>query len=156
MEKTYRFFEAWILKKISDNSTPAAYEDIKKSIGEFRGQKQHGLFSFRKYLNTTVGISLDNFDQMMSHPIRLVVNSCRSHQDQDLGYSIKSVCNKYFDLGIDYSGYVDYDNAVWHSIRSKEPFLIAKPFTTLSGQFLSLAKTLILSENHAIAVRSVV
>ncbi len=156
VEKSYRFFEAWILKQVSENTTPDAYEKIKKAVQEFRAQKQQGLFSFRKYLNSTANVSFDHFDQMLSHPIRLVVNSCRSHQDQDLGYSVKSVCSKYFDLGIDYSGCVDYDNAVWHSIRNKEPFLIAKPFTKLSGQFLALAKHLSPSENHVIGIKAVI
>jgi len=156
VEKTYRFFEAWILKQVSQNMNSGDYEKLKKSVQEFRAQKRNGLFSFRKYLNSTVEVSFDHFDEMLAHPIRLVVNSCRSHQDQDLGFSLKSVCDKYFDLGIDYAGFVDYDNAVWHSIRNKEPFLIAKPFTNLSGQFLSLAKTLSHPENHAIGLKAVI
>ncbi len=156
VEKTYRFFEAWILNKISENSTPEAYLQLKNTVKEFRAQKKKGLFSFRKYLNINAGISFDHFDELLSQPLHLIVNGCRSHQDQDLGFGIKSVCNKYFDLQIDYLGHVDYDNAVWHSIINREPFLIAKPFTKLSAQFLSLAKSLIQSENHAIGYKDVV
>ncbi len=56
---------------------------------------------------------------------------------------MKSVCNKYYDLGIDYVGAIDYDNAVWQSIRSCEHVLVAQPFTVLAGQFLATCKQLI-------------
>jgi flagellar biosynthesis protein FlhG len=158
LEKSYRFMETWILKQISQNSTAESFAQLKEAVKNFRNQKANGHFSFRQYLNASnvsAGVSFDHFDQLSNQPIRLVMNSCRSHLDQNLGYSVKSVCNKFFDLQIDYAGFIDFDNAVWHSIRGREPFLISKPFTALSGQFLSLAKVLSNSEINANVFRAV-
>ena len=69
---------------------------------------------------------------------------------------MKSVCYKYFDLSISYMGAIDFDNAVWHSVRNREPFLVAKPFTSLSGQFLSLSKMLLEIETLPTLLRAVV
>ena len=143
VEKTYRFLESWILFRASENSTKEALLQLKSSLKKFRSEKKTGHFSFRDYLEKAGGFAPDNFAALAEKPIQLLVNSSRSHLDEQLGYSIRSVCKKYYDLPLNYLGYIDYDNAVWHSIRNHEAFLIAKPFTTLSGQFLSLGKSLI-------------
>ncbi|WP_374021191.1 hypothetical protein [Bdellovibrio bacteriovorus] len=89
------------------------------------------------------GFQYDFFEALSSTPVRLIVNSARSQSNADLGHSIKSVCNKYYDLGIDFAGAIDFDNAVWQSIRSREHVLVAQPFTALAGQFLTTCKQLI-------------
>jgi len=155
-EKNYRFLEAWIIHEISENANAEALVHLKKSLKEFRSLKKNGYFSFRKYLSDANGFSPDHFASLQKTPVRLVLNSTRSHQDQQLGFSVKSVCNKFFDLEIDYAGFIDFDNAVWHSIRNREPFLIAKPFTALSGQFLSLSKALCNPEINANVFRAVI
>ncbi|MCX7978519.1 MAG: ATP-binding protein, partial [Bdellovibrionaceae bacterium] len=53
------------------------------------------------------------------------------------------VCDKYYDLKIDYAGSIDFDNAVWQSVRSREPVLLAQPFTPLAGQFLGICKHIV-------------
>jgi flagellar biosynthesis protein FlhG len=156
LEKTYRFLESWIMYEMSLHSTADAFNSLKSALREFRATKKKGHFSFRDYLEKAGGFSFDYFAALESAPLRLIVNGTRSHQDQQLGYSIKSVCKKYFDLPISYLGPIDYDNAVWHSVRSREPFLVAKPFTALSGQFLSLSKSLMEAENSPTLLRAVV
>jgi flagellar biosynthesis protein FlhG len=59
---------------------------------------------------------------------------------------MKSVCNKFYDLSVDYVGSIDYDNAVWQSVKGGEPVLVAQPFTPLAGQFLTACKHLIAPE----------
>ncbi len=58
---------------------------------------------------------------------RLIVNEVRSSEDVKLGFSIQSVCRKYFGFGLDYVGYVNFDDAVWQSIKSRRPLVIAYP-----------------------------
>ena len=74
------------------------------------------------------------------------MNSARSQSNCELGHSIKSVCNKYYDRGLDYIGAIDFDNAVWQSVKSREHVLFAQPFTPLAGQFLTTCKQLIAPE----------
>jgi flagellar biosynthesis protein FlhG len=86
---------------------------------------------------------MDHFEKLSTSPVRLLINTSRSQSNADLGYSMKSVCSKYYDLGLDYLGAIDFDNAVWQSIRNREPVLVSQPFTPLAGQFLSMCKHLI-------------
>jgi len=74
--------------------------------------------------------------------VHMIVNQSRSQQDRDLGFAVQSVCRKFYDLPIHYLGWIDYDNAVWQSVRGRTPVLVDKPFTPLAGQFLSMSKEL--------------
>jgi flagellar biosynthesis protein FlhG len=156
IEKTYRFLESWVYFEVSFQSTPEALRNLKAALQDFRSHKKEGHFSFRDFLAAEKGFSLGFFETLRNSPMKLIVNCSRSHVDQQIGYSIKSVCRKYFDLPVSYIGPVDYDNAVWHSIRNREPFLIAKPFTSLSGQFLSLSRVIIDGENSPTLLRAVI
>ena len=88
--------------------------------------------------------------------MRLIINQSRSRLDQDLGHSIKSVCHKYFNLPVSYLGSIDFDNAVWQSVKSREPFLVGKPFTPLSAQFLAICRQISSANLNATQYKSVV
>lgn len=79
------------------------------------------------------------------HP-KLIMNMVRSHSDMEIGYAVRSVFRKYFGIELDYVGYLDYDNAVWQSIRKKRPFLIEFPSSKLVRSFERISKTLGLDE----------
>lgn len=143
IEKSYRYIESFVCHSLKENASAESFLKIQTALREYRKSHKSGVFSFREYLKTATGFSFDHFEQATSTPIRLIVNSCRSRQDQDLGTSIKSVCRKYFDISVDYLGAIDYDNAVWQSVRNHEPTLVAKPFTPAAGQFLSICRSLI-------------
>lgn len=143
IEKLYRYVESFICHSLKENATSDAFIKIQNAIREYRTSKKTGLFSFRDYLKQSTGFSFDYFNEMEKTPTRLIVNACRSRLDQELGFAIKSVCQKYFDLPVDFLGSLDYDNAVWQSARSKTQVLIDKPFTPVAGQMLSICKTLV-------------
>ncbi|WP_374076305.1 P-loop NTPase [Bdellovibrio bacteriovorus] len=143
IEKTYRFIEAYMCHSLRENSTPDAYGNMISTLRNHRQRTLQKPFSFRSYLKDQTGLHYDFFEALSTTPVRLVMNSSRSQSNCDLGHSIKSVCNKYYDLGIDYLGAIDFDNAVWQSIRAREHVLVAQPFTPLAGQFLATCKQLI-------------
>jgi flagellar biosynthesis protein FlhG len=156
VEKTYRFLESFICYSLRESSTTESYHKLQATLRAYRNSEHKGYFSFRSYLKEAVGFSFDYFEQLNEHPVRLLVNSCRCRQDQDLGHSIKSVCHKYYDLRLDYVGAIDFDNAVWQSVKSREPMLIEKPFTPLAGQFLSVCKHLTNAKSTANLYRAAV
>lgn len=143
IEKTYRFIEAYVCHSLRENSTPDAYGNMISTLRNHRQRTLEKPFSFRSYLKEQTGINYDFFEALSSAPVRLIVNSARSQSNYDLGHSMKSVCNKYYDLGIDYLSSIDFDNAVWQSVRVREHVLLSQPFTPLAGQFLTTCKQLI-------------
>jgi flagellar biosynthesis protein FlhG len=143
IEKNYRFIETFLCYALKENSNAQTYSNLIKTLRDHRQKVLEGPFSFKTFLKENTGIQSTFFDALIAKPLRLIINSSRSQTNMDLGYSIKSVCYKYYDLGIDYMGAIDYDNAVWQSVRNREPVLVAQPFTPLAGQFLTICKHLI-------------
>ncbi|PIS11877.1 MAG: ATP-binding protein [Bdellovibrio sp. CG10_big_fil_rev_8_21_14_0_10_47_8] len=156
VEKNYRFIEAFICQSLRPSFNSDGYEKLVGALKEYRTSQKSGYFSFRNHLKSCMGCDFNFFDDLDQKPIRLIINSSRSRLDQDLGHSIKSVCHKYYDFPVDYVGAVDFDNAVWQSVKTKEPVLIEKPFTPLAGEFLSICKHLTNPNLHANVFRAVI
>lgn len=143
IEKTYRFLESFVCYSLKQDATPDAYTSMISTLRDHRQRTLAKPFSFRSYLKENTGVNYDFFEALSSTPVRLIMNSARSEANVELGHSMKSVCNKYYDLGVDYLGAIDYDNAVWQSMKGQEHVLVAQPFTALAGQFLATCKQLI-------------
>jgi len=62
---------------------------------------------------------------------KLVINQVRTHNSIEIGFSVKSVCKKYFGIDVDYLGYLDYDSSVWQAIRRKRPLMLEFPNSKL-------------------------
>ncbi len=54
----------------------------------------------------------------------LILNQVRSKKDIEIGFSIRSVCQKYFGIRLNYLGYVVYDQDVCHSVRKRRPLVL--------------------------------
>lgn len=73
----------------------------------------------------------------------LIMNQVRSQADIDIGYSIQSICRKYFGIEMPFPGYLDYDQAVWQSVRKRKPLLIEFPNSKLVTNFDRIVHRLI-------------
>lgn len=66
-----------------------------------------------------------------SFEIKLVVNQSRTEIDTDIGFGVRNVCKKYFGFNLDYLGHLEYDSAVWQSVRKKRPLALEFPSSPL-------------------------
>ena len=66
-------------------------------------------------------------ETMRSFRPRIVINDVRSAADVRLGFSVRSVCRKYFGIEAEYLGYVNHDEAVRHSVIGRRPLVDADP-----------------------------
>ncbi|MCP4448642.1 MAG: P-loop NTPase [Myxococcales bacterium] len=57
----------------------------------------------------------------------LVLNFARSKGDMDLGKDIATAATKRFGIVVPYLGHVEYDDAVWVSLRRRRPLLVEHP-----------------------------
>ena len=78
----------------------------------------------------------------------IVVNQVRTQADIDIGYSILSVCKKYFGIDMDYLGYLEYDSSVWQSVRKKRPLLLEFPNSNLVSNFDRIIHRILESKKH--------
>lgn len=80
---------------------------------------------------------------MESMKIQIVLNQVRTMSDVTLGPSIESVCRKYFGIKAQFLGHIDYDNAVWQSLRKKKHLLLEYPHSRIYAQMLGIARNIV-------------
>jgi flagellar biosynthesis protein FlhG len=76
-------------------------------------------------VGSKVRTAINKFD------IKLVVNQARTETDAEVGYGVRNVCKKYFGFNLDYLGKLEYDSAVWQSVRRKKPLATEFPSSPL-------------------------
>ncbi len=64
---------------------------------------------------------------MRSFRPRILVNEVASAEDIKLGFSVRSVCRKFFGIEADYLGYVNRDQAVRDAVLARKPLLEVRP-----------------------------
>ena len=74
---------------------------------------------------------------------RIVVNSVRSAEDIKLGFSVRSVCRRYFGIEADYLGYVNHTEAAIRSVRSGVPLVAQEPRSDAAVYFARIARKLL-------------
>jgi flagellar biosynthesis protein FlhG len=84
-------------------------------------------------LNPEMGTKLQR--EISKFRPQIIMNQIRNQQDIDIGFSIQSVCRRYFGIEIDYVGYLDYDSAVWQSVKKRKPLLMEFPNSRLVNNF---------------------
>lgn len=84
-------------------------------------------------INPEVGMKLKN--EISKFQPQIIMNQIRSQQDIDIGFSIQSVCKRYFGVDMNYVGYLDYDSAVWQSVKKRKPLLMEFPNSRLVNNF---------------------
>jgi flagellar biosynthesis protein FlhG len=84
-------------------------------------------------MNPEAGLKLQR--EISKFKPQIIMNQIRNQQDIDIGFSIQSVCKRYFGIDLDYVGYLDYDSAVWQSVKKRKPLLMEYPNSRLVNNF---------------------
>ncbi len=132
IENVYRFIKAAFyrrFKKVVKNKTIREIITLAMDQKNERGIKTpHDLIDQVSRIDEAVGQKLKN--EMYSFKPKLIVNQVRSPDDMTLGFSMRSSCSKYFGIGVEYLGYIDYDDCVWQATKRKRPLMIEFPYAT--------------------------
>ena len=92
-------------------------------------------------INPEMGMKLQR--EISKFRPKIVMNQVRSQQYIDIGFSIQSVCKRYFGVEMDYVGYLDYDSTVWQSVKKRKPLLMEFPNSRLVNNFERLVHKLL-------------
>ena len=154
IENAYRFMKSAFYRKLRQAELELGIQTLIAAAMDPRNQ--HGIRSpsdLLRHLNQTnpdVGAKL--MTKISDFQIQFLLNQVRTRQDIDVGYSMKSVCRKYFGIESNYLGYIDHDNAVWQSLRKRRPLLVEFPYSSVVGQLLGVTKNLL----HPHSLRAVI
>lgn len=145
IENTYRFIKSVFFRRLKMIDGVSDIEHlINESMNAKVTQGQSSPADLMKKisdLNPEVGYRVR---QEMAHfRPNLIINQVRSQADIDIGYSIQSICRKYFGIEMTFPGYLDYDQSVWQSVRKRKPLLIEYPNSKLVNNFDRIVNRLI-------------
>lgn len=90
--------------------------------------------------------------QMQNFIFKIILNQTRTFKDVNLGSSIRSVSQKYFGIQADFLGHVDFDNAVWQSLRKRKHLLVEYPHSRLYSQLMHISRKLAAPHFKRVAV----
>jgi MinD-like ATPase involved in chromosome partitioning or flagellar assembly len=77
---------------------------------------------------------------------KLIVNQVRAGGDAAIGYQIATAVHKYFGIAMEYIGHLEYDDAVWRSVRRRRPLLLEFPNSKLHRSFSQIVERLLGAE----------
>lgn len=145
IENTYRFIKSVFFRRLK---MVDGVGDIEHLINETMNAKVTAgqsspadLMKKISEINPEIG---HRVRQEMAHfRPNLIINQVRSQADIDIGYSIQSICRKYFGIEMTFPGYLDYDQSVWQSVRKRKPLLIEFPNSKLVNNFDRIVNRLI-------------
>ncbi len=144
IENAYRFLKAGFFRKLR------RYEhqlQLKAQIDELLANRStHGIKNPADLMRVLVerepvlGQKLNTI--MADLGFQVVLNQARTRQEVEMGYALQSVCNKYFGFPCEFLGGLEYDNAVWQSLRQKHHLLMANRQSHLYAQLMAIARKL--------------
>jgi flagellar biosynthesis protein FlhG len=145
IENMYHFIKNGLFRKIKKILKDYGFKEIVQHIWDRR--QSYGITNLRElidYLKESfgyIGTILDH--ELESFRIHLVLNMVRNNQDILLGSSIKSVMRKYLGVPVLYSGYVEYNDSVWKSVRERKTFMTQYRATECARQIEGVIENVI-------------
>lgn len=129
IENAYAFLRAAFYRKLSHELAESTARDVIRLAMDQRNER--GIRTPSDLL-----VEIDRIDKLEGERLRrviegfkphLVVNQVRDSEEVKMGFSIRSVCKKYFGIDVDYAGYICFDDNVWRSVKQRQPLVLAYP-----------------------------
>lgn len=153
IENAYRFIKTAFYRKLKEVESNLGIAKLIEAAMDNRNElgikSPSDLIQYITKIDPVAGARL--VAKISDLHIELVLNQVRSRNDIELGISIKSVCRKYFGIDAYFAGYIEFDNAVWQSLRKRRPLLLEHPYSNIVGQFMEITKNVINVRNTKVA-----
>ena len=141
VENVYRFVKAAFWRRVRNVVAVYGFEEALRGVmgsGTFQNPVQ--VLQALKARSPEVGGTLER--ELRAFRPRLVVNQARTAQDADLGNAVVSAWRKYFGLEMDYLGHIDFDDAMWRTVRARRPLMTERPEAAVAQSFARIADRL--------------
>jgi flagellar biosynthesis protein FlhG len=144
IENAYRFIKAAYyrrLKTLEMSWSMRPLIDAAMNDGDGKGLKTPAdLVRYVEQRDPAAGARLR--DELARFPLKLVVNQCRSVEEEKLGEAICVACRKYFGITMDFLGAIPYDDAVWRAVRKRRPVILDSPGSKAAQSIAQIARRL--------------
>jgi len=138
IENTYRFLKSAFYRRlrqaVSSFSAKSLIDEAMDRKNEAGIQTPYELLREVRRINEEDALKMVE-EAATFHP-NLILNQVRSKKDIEIGFSIRSACQKYFGIQLHYLGYIVYDQDVGNSIRKRRP-LVLENYRSKAAQCVS-------------------
>jgi len=129
VENTYSFVRAAFYRRMQ---AAMQKHDVRERVREAMDQRnQRGIRTPLDLLREVQAMDPEEgarfAESMRGFRPRIIVNEVASAEDIKLGFSVRSVCRKFFGIEADYVGYLNRDAAVRDAVLRRRPLLDVHP-----------------------------
>ena len=129
IENTYRFLKSAFYRRlrhsVSSHRVKTMIDGAMDRKNEVGIQNPYELIKAVRQVNEEEARSIEV--EVETFQPNLILNQVRSRKDIEIGFSIRSACQKYFGIRLHYLGYVVYDQDVGYSVRRRRPLVLENP-----------------------------
>ncbi|MCP4006169.1 MAG: MinD/ParA family protein [bacterium] len=129
IENAYAFLRAAFYRRLSQALQDSPVRDLVRMAMDQRNER--GIRTPSDLLDEIDRISPEEGQRVRgviaAFSPTLVVNQVRNSEEVKMGFSIRSVCRKFFGINVDYVGYINYDDFAWRSVKERRPLVLAYP-----------------------------
>lgn len=148
IENTYRFLKSAFYRRLRQS---VASLSVKSLIDHaMNGKNEAGIHNPYELFREAKRLNPEDANRMVEeteafHP-NLILNQVQSKKDIEMGFSIRTACQKYFGIHLHYLGYVVFDSEVGHSIRKRRPLVLENEYCMASQCIFEIASKLLQSQ----------
>lgn len=154
VENAYRFIKSAFYRRVKRFEFQLNLEDeiamIMERKNDFGVRTPGDLIHYLGKNNPEKGGELEEL--MNRFKIDIILNQGRSQKDLELAPALESVCRKYFGIPCEMLGQIEYDNAVWQSLRRRKHLLVDCPTSRLYTQLMGISRSLVKSKKRKAVV----
>ena len=128
IETTYRFCRALYLRMLrralmKERFKMRLVEKVVTSLPPLASPRQI-IAEIKRYDDSVANLAAQQLVRVL---LRLVVSQTRLRSDAELGPAMAIVAERYLGVTLDYIGHIEHDDAVWLTVRRRQPLLIDSP-----------------------------
>ncbi len=133
IENAYRFLRGVYFRGLSSAATERSIKRLVERVMEHLEPELRAPLDLLRKLEALDGTTASRFREVLKalRPC-VVLNQVKKREEATLGFSVKTLCRKYFGLEVSYLGYIPYDPKVSYSVEKGRPFLWEYPTTEVS------------------------
>lgn len=129
IENTYRFLKALCLRRIkviiNDGENRDVSRVLRMALGMTGQEKAKTLIEIFERLKKLSNGSVNYLEAVLGKlDFSLIINQTRDNSDENIGLQMKRACNDYFNIDMNYLGYICFSEEVGDSIRKRLPIVI--------------------------------
>lgn len=150
IENTYRFLKSAFYRRLRQSVSSLSVKSLIDHA--MNGKNEKGIRNPYELFREAKRLNPEDADRMVEETEafrpNLILNQVQSKKDIEMGFSIRSACQKYFGIHLHYLGYVVYDQEVGSSIRKRRPLILENERCRASQCIVEIASKLLQSQRR--------